>query len=57
MAKEILKGTLAEWDRIIVRPYREVEQLQALYLKCLVCEVRPWRQTKIFSALHKNILY
>ena len=57
VAKEILKGTLAEWDRIIVRPYREVEQLQALYLKCLVCEVRPWRQTKIFSALHKNILH
>ncbi len=58
MAKDILKATLDEWDRIVVRPYREIEQLQvnitcfvfilhfishfsfqALYLKCLICEV------------------
>ena len=35
VCKDILKGTIDEWDRIIVRPYREVEQLQSLYLKCL----------------------
>ena len=39
VCRDILKGTLDEWDRIILRPYREVEQLQALYLKCLVCIV------------------
>ena len=39
VCRDILKGTLDEWDRIILRPYREVEQLQALYLKCLVCLV------------------
>merc|ERR1719445_1933923 len=39
VCKEILKVTLDEWDRMIVRPYREVEQLQALYLKCLICQV------------------
>ena len=39
VCKDILKVTIDEWDRIIVRPYREVEQLQSLYLKCLICEV------------------
>jgi len=39
VCKDILKGTMDEWDRIIVRPYREVEHLQSLYLKCLICEV------------------
>lgn len=39
VCKDILKGTIDEWDRIIVRPYREVEHLQSLYLKCLICEV------------------
>jgi len=38
-AKDILKATLDEWDRIVVRPYREIDQLQALYLKCLICGV------------------
>ena len=28
VAKDILKATLDEWDRIVVRPYREIEQLQ-----------------------------
>ena len=27
-AKDILKATLDEWDRIVVRPYREIDQLQ-----------------------------
>ena len=35
VCRDILKTTIDEWDRIIVRPYREVEQLQTLYLKCL----------------------
>ena len=39
VCKDILKITIDEWDRIIQRPYREVEQLQSLYLKCLICEV------------------
>ena len=39
VCKDILKLTIEEWDRIILRPYREVEQLQALYLKCLICIV------------------
>ena len=39
VCRDILKGTIEEWDRIIQRPYREVEQLQALYLKCLLCIV------------------
>merc|ERR1719189_2715144 len=38
-AKDILKATIDEWDRIVVRPYREIDQLQALYRKCLICEV------------------
>merc|ERR1739842_263948 len=28
LCKDILKPTIDEWDRIIVRPYKEVEQLQ-----------------------------
>ena len=39
VCRDILKGTIDEWDRIILRPYREVEQLQSLYLKTLVCTV------------------
>merc|ERR1719251_687536 len=39
MAKDILKLTIDEWDRIILRPYREVDQLQALLVKCLMCEI------------------
>lgn len=39
LAKDILTPTIAEWDRMIVRPYREVDQLQALLVKCLQCEV------------------
>jgi len=39
LAKDIIKPTIDEWDRIIVRPYKEVEQLQALLVKCLQCEV------------------
>merc|ERR1712228_476622 len=39
LTKDILRGTLEEWDRIIVRPYREVTQLQELYVKTLVCEL------------------
>ena len=27
-AKDILKATIDEWDRIVVRPYREIDQLQ-----------------------------
>ena len=30
-AKDILKATLDEWDRIVVRPYREIDQLQVGY--------------------------
>ena len=39
MAKDILKATLDEWDRIVVRPYREIEQLQ-VNITCFVfsCE-------------------
>ena len=39
VCRDILKGTIEEWDRIVLRPYREVEQLQSLYLKSLVCSV------------------
>ena len=39
VCRDILAGTIAEWDRIILRPYREGEQLQSLYLKSLVCIV------------------
>jgi len=39
MAKDILKLTIDEWDRIILRPYREVDQLQSLLVKCLQCEI------------------
>jgi len=39
LAKDIIKPTIDEWDRIIVRPYKEVDQLQALLVKCLQCEV------------------
>lgn len=39
LCKDILKPTIDEWDRIIVRPYKEVEQLQNLYVKSLVCEL------------------
>jgi len=39
LCKDILKPTIDEWDRIIVRPYKEVEQLQSLYVKCLLCEI------------------
>merc|ERR1712117_669207 len=39
MAKDILKLTIDEWDRIILRPYREVDQLQTLLVKCLQCEI------------------
>merc|ERR1711936_9460 len=38
LCKDILKVTIDEWDRIIVRPYKEVEQLQTLYVKSLICE-------------------
>jgi len=38
LCKDILKPTIDEWDRIIVRPYKEVEQLQSLYVKSLLCE-------------------
>merc|ERR1712198_315869 len=39
VCKDILKLTIDEWDRIIVRPYREVERLQNLYVKSLICEI------------------
>ena len=39
VCRDILKGTIDEWDRIILRPYREVEQLQSLFLKTLICTV------------------
>jgi hypothetical protein len=39
LCKDILKPTIDEWDRIIVRPYKEVEQFQNLYVKSLVCEI------------------
>jgi len=39
LCKDILKPTIDEWDRIIIRPYREVEQLQTLYVRSLVCEL------------------
>jgi len=39
LCKDILKPTIDEWDRIIVRPYKEVEQLQNLYVKSLICEI------------------
>merc|ERR1712241_1123474 len=39
MAKDILMLTIDEWDRIILRPYREVDQLQSLLVKCLQCEI------------------
>jgi len=39
LCKDILKPTIDEWDRIIVRPYKEVEQLQSLYVKSLICEL------------------
>jgi len=39
MAKDIIKLTIDEWDRIILRPYREVDQLQALLVKCLLCQI------------------
>jgi len=39
LCKDILKPTIDEWDRIIVRPYKEVEQLQSLYVKSLLCEI------------------
>jgi len=37
LAKDILRDTIDEWDRIIIRPYREVTQAEALYVKCLLC--------------------
>jgi len=39
LCKDILKPTIDEWDRIIVRPYKEVEQLQSLYRRSLICEI------------------
>jgi len=39
LCKDILKPTIDEWDRIIVRPYKEVEQLQSLYVKSIECEI------------------
>eukprot|EP00092_Neocalanus_flemingeri_P004085 GFUD01004397.1.p1 GENE.GFUD01004397.1~~GFUD01004397.1.p1 ORF type:complete len:687 (+),score=157.59 GFUD01004397.1:181-2241(+) len=39
ICKDILKGTIDEWDRIIVRPYKEIEQLQNLYVRSLKCEI------------------
>jgi len=39
LCKDILKPTIDEWDRIILRPYKEVEQLQSLYVRSLVCEL------------------
>ena len=40
MAKDILKATLDEWDRIVVRPYREIEQLQ-VNISCFIFIVKP----------------
>jgi len=39
LARDILKDTIDEWDRIIIRPYREVTQLEKLYVKTLLCHV------------------
>merc|ERR1712106_872710 len=39
LAKDILISTIEEWDRIVVRPYREIEQLQEMLVKCLSCKM------------------
>jgi len=39
LAKDILISTIEEWDRIVVRPYREIEQLQEMLVKCLSCKL------------------
>lgn len=39
LAKDILRDTIDEWDRIIIRPYREVTQAESLYVKCLLCMI------------------
>jgi len=37
LARDILKDTLEEWDRIIVRPYKDVTELEEMYKKSLIC--------------------
>jgi len=39
LARDIIRDTIQEWDRIIVRPYREVTQLENLYIKALQCVI------------------
>lgn len=39
LAKDVLRSTIDEWDRIIVRPYRDIDQLQALFVNCLSCMI------------------
>ncbi|XP_023324875.1 SET and MYND domain-containing protein 4 [Eurytemora carolleeae] len=39
LARDILKDTIEEWDRIIIRPYKEVTQLEKVYVKSLLCDI------------------
>jgi len=39
MARDIIKDTIEEWDRILIRPYREVTQLENMYIKALQCVI------------------
>ena len=56
VCKDILKLTIDEWDRIIARPYREVESLQSLYLRCLICEVADMEREFVEANICGHIL-
>jgi len=38
LAKDIFKDVIEEWDRMILRPYRELMSVEDAYVKTLFCE-------------------
>jgi len=39
LARDICRDTIDEWDRICVRPYKEITQLESVYVRCLLCVI------------------
>jgi len=39
LARDICMDTIDEWDRIVVRPYKEITQLESVYVRCLLCVI------------------
>lgn len=38
LARDIFKDVIEEWDRMILRPYRELMSVEDAYVKTLICE-------------------